>query len=368
MVDITSTSHRREVVSAPPSTATTWKASQHRLVGDPLRPDYIEATPDAVWSKKDSFRYYKPLADRREADPIPPPHKPFATMSHLARAQSSLRRRTRQRQKKLYDRIRVFTHVYGLLGLFREAFTPPALPARADPLFSWVTPDALIDQAGRLDVIDPKTEGKRRLEELLDKRDGPFTAGRFKLKRKEVIWPGELRFPTLGLDYGEFGLHKSPFGWQHSSACSYEEVQERFGIRFVLDEHAPGGVSVIATREPLDIWLAELRAFQPSPPGSEYFDRALDDVPLRAVANEEGSLPFSWRCPSLLKAVHLMLYLDGMFGVKLQKCQAPDCPEYYRVGPRSRESMYCPPPLGKKESACTSRMSTQKLRERQRKI
>jgi hypothetical protein len=252
------------------------------------------------------------------------------------------------------------------MGFFREAFASPALPGRADPLFSWVAPDALIDQTGELRVIDPKTEGKRRLENLLNRRDGPFRSGRLELKRKELSWPWEMRFPTLGLDYGEFGLHKPSFGWQHSSARSYEEVQECFGIRFVLDEHASAGVSIVATREPLNYWLAELKNFRLAAPASAYFEQTLEGVSLRTMANEESSLPYSLRCPSLLKAIYLMLYLDGAFGVRLQKCQSPHCTEYYRVGPRSRDSLYCPPSPGEKQSKCASRASSAMYRERQR--
>ena len=215
-------------------------------------------------------------------------------------------------------------------------------------------------------MIDPKTVGKRLLEKLLNKRDGPFRAGRLELKRKELAWPNELRFRTLGLDYGEFGLHKPSFGWQHSSARSYEEVRERFGIRFVLDEHTRAGVSIVATREPLNFWLAELRNFRPTPPGSEYFDQTLEDVRPRAVANAEDGIASSWRCPSLLRAVYLMQFLDEDAKVRLQKCQAPNCPEYYRVGPKSRPSKYCPKEPGEKQSKCTTRATSQRYRERQR--
>jgi hypothetical protein len=225
----------------------------------------------------------------------------------------------------------------------------------------------LIDEAGDLRLIDPKTEGKRLLEEFLNERDGVIRSGRMKLTREDLAWPGELRFPTLGFEYGEFGLIKLSFEAQHSSTLSYEDVRERFGIRFVLDKHARWGVSVVATREPLSFWLAELRRFWPAPPGPEYFDRVLEDVSPRAVANEEGGLAPSWRCPSLLKAVYLMLYLDETSRVRLLKCQAPNCPDYYRAGPLSRDSLYCPPPPGRAQSKCASRAASAMYRERQRK-
>jgi hypothetical protein len=367
MVAVTGMSRERAVVSAPPPTAATWKASRYRLVGDSLRPDYLEATPGAVWSRWDPFRYYEPLANRSEPAPIPPPHKPLATMSDLAGGPSSPPRRSQQKGKQLYDRIEVFAHVYGFLGFFGEAFATPLLPARADPSFSWVAPDTLIDQAGKLREIDPKTEGKQLLQELLEERDGPFRWARVKLKGNNLAWPGELRFPILGVDRGEFGLDKPSSGWQHSGTRSYDEVRELFGISFVLDVQARGGVSIVATREPLNFWLAELRKFWPMPPGPAYFDQALEDVSPRAVANEEGGLASSWRCPSLLKAAYLMLYLDEISSVRLLKCQAPNCPEHYRAGPLSRDSLYCPPPPGREQSKCASRASSAMYRERQRK-
>jgi hypothetical protein len=264
--------------------------------------------------------------------------------------------------------MRVFGDVYGLLGLFRESIASPVLPERVHSLTSFVAPDAWIDQDGELRVIDPKTEGKRRLENLLNEHDGSFRSVRLKLLPEALAWPDELRFPTLSVDHGAFGLHKLSFRGHHSLTHSYDDVRERFGIRFVLDRHARNGVSIIATREPLNFWLAELERFWPTPPGPKYFDRVLEDVLPRAVANEEGDLAPSWRCPSLLKALYLMLYLDHVVAsVRLLKCQAPNCPDYYRAGPLSRDSRYCPPPPGKKQSKCASRAASAMYRERQRK-
>jgi hypothetical protein len=291
----------------------------------------------------------------------------------MARDVRSPKRRTREKTKKFYGMARVFADLYGFLGFFREAFAPPVLPPRADWLFSHVTPDALIDQCGELRVIDPATEGKRLLEDLLhdrwECREGLLPSGeRLTLDRRRVTSPNELRFPELRLDAGEFGLIEPSSEWRrHSRARSYEEVRELFGIRFVLDEHTPEGVSVVATREPLEFWRRELVRFQPAPSGAAYFDNMLEGVTPRAVDGDGGGLDSSWRCPSLLKAIYLMLYLDKtVHGVKLHKCQAPGCPEYYRVGPRSRESLYCPSPPGRKQSRCASRASSQMYRERQR--
>lgn len=352
----------REFWIPPAPTGEVWKASEYRLVGDPSWQEYVEAAPGATWARVDPFRYYKPLANRSEVGKVPPPHMAFALLADMARDQSSSRRRTQQKQSSLYNSMKVFADVYGFLGFFREAFGPPILPARVDLLAPRVAPDALIGRDGKLRVIDPKTEGKRLLEELLKKRVGRWAGRRsMRIKRQFLTWPDELRFPALGLDGGEFGLLKLNFG-QPSKGRTYDDVRERFGIRFVLDEHE--GVSIIATREPLDYWLRNLETFQPAPVEPAYFDQVLEGVSPRAVANADGELASSWRCPSLLKAIYLMLYLDKTTGVRLQKCQDPRCSEYYRVPKRSRPSMYCPPPPGKKQSKCASRASSQMYRRR----
>jgi hypothetical protein len=92
----------------------------------------------------------------------------------------------------------------------------------------------------------------------------------------------------------------------------------------------------------------------------------LEGVTPHAVVGEDGRPKSSWRCPSLLKAIDLMLYHDETSSGKIQECQAPGCPNYFLVGPRSRESMYCPPPPGKKQSPCASRASSRMHRERRR--
>ena len=61
-----------------------------------------------------------------------------------------------------------------------------------------------------------------------------------------------------------------------------------------------------------------------------------------------------------------MHFLDLAGGIRMQRCQAPGCREYFRVGPQSRGTLYCPPPPGKKQSRCASRASSAMYRERRR--
>ncbi len=157
------------------------------------------------------------------------------------------------------------------------------------------------------------------------------------------------------------------FGATDDDSWTWQEVKDWYGIRALLDPHAGlSRVSVVSTREPLRLWETPLLDFPRSPCSPRSLNCRLEGVTPHAVAGDDGRLRDSWRCPSLLKAIYLMLYLDETSGGKLQECQDPDCFNYFRVGPRSRDSMYCPPPPGKKQSRCASRASSRMYRERQR--
>jgi hypothetical protein len=148
---------------------------------------------------------------------------------------------------------------------------------------------------------------------------------------------------------------------------SWDEVKNLYGVRALLDEEVGMPyVSIICTREPLEFWYQELRAFRSLPNPPEYYNRKLADVRLHAVRDDEGRTARSYNCSSLLKALYLMLLLDEDAGVRIQRCQAPGCSEYFRVGPGDRASMYCRPSPGQKQSKCASRASSAMYRERQR--
>ena len=161
------------------------------------------------------------------------------------------------------------------------------------------------------------------------------------------------------------GFSRRTYSSESPHTFSYEDVLRRYGIRVVLDRQASLGVSVISTREPVFMWRDELRSFA-QPLSSKRLNRHLEGVRPRAVASEDGRPAPSWYCPSLLKALYLMLYLDVTTGTKMQKCEAPGCYNYYRVGAHERDSKYCPPPPDKKQSKCASRASSARYRERQR--
>jgi hypothetical protein len=356
----------RELFAPASPTAAVWKASKHRLVGDPFFPEHIEAAPDAVWTRTDPFQTYRPATEHHRG--APSPHVPFLALADMVRAWQRPKRserraaRSEENTKRLHDSVRVCADLYGLLGFFDETFAAPVLPSRVDR-YAWLAPDAVIDKNGRMRVIDPATEGKGLLERLLDVRN-PRTGRREGFKPDRLAFPHELRFPSVS--FTAFGLLPPVFESLGSNMFSWENARNLYGVRALLDEGAGlSRVSVIYTREPLQYWHDELSNFHPSPNPPEYLNRKLKGVRPHAVAGADGRAVSSWHCPSLLKALYLMLYLDEAAGVRIQRCQASGCAEYFRVGPRSRESLYCPPPPGKKQSKCASRASSRMHRERQ---
>ncbi len=371
MVDVTSMSRYREALSVPLPTAATWRASKYKLVGDALSPIYLEAPHDAVWFRKDPFEAYSPVGTRAPGGD-PAPHVAFAALADMA-----LEFAPTDAQARLFHlALNVFANYHGMLGLFREEFGAPLLPEREVGWLVRAAPDTVVDGNGRLRSIDPATEGKRLLEELLREHDRRIYAARGELHlwepeklvltRTELILPCELRFQKRAPDFVRLGFSR-PFSSDPNRGrmFTYEDVQRQYGVRVVFDPRASTGVSIVSTREPVGAWRDELRSFvQPRSQGR--VNRHLEGVNPREVEDEDGRPASSWYCPSLLKALHLMVHLDVTTGTKIQRCEAPDCLEYFRVGPRGRSSKYCPPPPGQKQSKCASRASSALYRERKR--
>ncbi len=363
-------SRMREVVAEPGPTASVWKASKHRLVGGSSTPDYIEATPDAAWARTDPFRAYRPVVDRGgRSDPSP--HETFSKLADMALESDPTDKET----KLFHMAVKLFANRYGLLGVFREEFGAPLLPGREVSISVHIAPDTVVDRNGKLRGIDPATEGKWLQEKrmlhfdevmLAMRGEPPPHPGDYLFEPEQLIMPNELRFQKTKQDFVQTGIARLPSDRNHDEMFTYEEVQRRYGVRVVYDPlNEDTGVSVISTREPVSMWRQMLFNFAP-PLYLEILNRHLEDVRPLLVVDKDGEATSSWTCPSLLKAVHLMRYLDLVAGVKMQRCQAPGCREYFRVGPRSRESLYCPPPPGKKQSKCASRASSAMYRERQR--
>jgi hypothetical protein len=232
----------------------------------------------------------------------------------------------------------------------------------------------VIDKDGRLQSIDPATEGKHLQEQLMlhQAEEGlarlglpPPRRSNYYLKPKELILPSELRFTRPDVDFVSTGFSRSAYYKRDNKNYTYEDVRSRYGIRVVFDpESSATGVVVLPTREPVSMWqrLTGLGDHV----SVSYPNRQLKEARPLLVDGEDGRRTGGWTCPSLLTACHLMYYLDLLFEVDVKKCQAPGCPEYFRVGPQSRAKLYCPPPPGKKVSACASRASSAMYRERLR--
>ncbi len=359
----------RELWSPPAPVASVWKASKHRLIGGGASPQYIEAAPDATWERVNPFDFYRPALQRTDPGKRAP-HEHFSRLADM-----TLEILPTDEQAKLFrDSVRVLADLYGLLGLWREAFDAPLPPEDQSRLFVPVVPDTIVDAGGRLRQIDPSTEGKERLEKHLYERDRRIFRERGELHLleqivldpKHLMLPEELSFRRKDRRSMSSLFFRPPVIGEppKPQTASYEDVQREYGVRVVFNRSVGlGGVSLIFTREPVDAWRRELRWFAQAPSLSG-LNRNLEGVSPHIAADADGRPANTWSCPSLLKALYLMIYVDITSGVRLQKCQAPGCGEYFRAGPRSRESLYCPPPPGRKQSKCASRASSRMYRER----
>src|SRR3954454_6132473 len=318
-----------EVTAEPGPSAGLWKASSHRLVGGPLAPDYVEATPDAAWARYDPFRDYSPVVDRG-AWSEPSPHERFSTLADLGNKGLDL----------FHDAIKLFADRHGLLGLFREEFGMPLLPEREVGFFVVVAPDTVIDRHGKLREIDPATLGKEFQEKqalhrdelwaLIYRRPRPRPED-YVLEPEELILPCELRFRRRPADFVRRGYSRRFLDRDDGRTYTYEEVRRRYGLRVVYDPlNENTGVSIISTREPVSMWRERLHNLA-GPVHESSLNFKLEEVSPLIVSGADGEGASSWSCSSLLEGVHLMCYLDFIHGVKMQKCQAPGCRESFRV-------------------------------------
>jgi hypothetical protein len=306
----------------------------------------LEAAPRATWRRVDPFETYKPTS--RVRDPDAGPHFRFLNWS----------KQPHRKRRRLADKAaKLFADEYGLLGLFQEYCSAPVLP-EGKP---YVAPDAVIDASGRLRPVDPATEGKRRLEDLLHKRDGPHPETGEKMTFNSMMsLPKELRFyPTHSLaDLPAAAVIGGPLGG--AVAISWEDATAEYGVRAVLDEHADRGVSFVSMRERLSLWDGELMNFSAKLRSTErglHFDginESLVGVSPYVSIGGDSTPERGWRCRSLLQAMYLMLYLDITGGQRIRRCNRSGCGTYYRLGPQTN-SLYC-------SKKCTSRASTRLAR------
>lgn len=338
---------------------TLWKADSHRFSYDGYdQPQIIEAEPEARWERREMVVSYDP--NPKDQPPERGAHAWFLKLKTMKKDLGG-----RYSLGAFNDELKRFADRYGLLGLCQETLSLPILPPRAD-LLACVAPDAMLDKDGRLRVIDPATEGKKRLEEFFCNRRGRSVKtsrkGRPFFHSESLVLPHELRFSTKGLTV--FGRLSPPFESHRAPGLSWEGLRNLYGVYAVLDEDAEMGVSIISTREPLIYWDTELDCFLSPPCVAESFSGRLEGVTPHPVPAGDGKFRQGWRCPSLLKAMYAMLYVDAATDNELRKCQDPGCSEYFLVGKRDKARKYCRPPEGKKYSQCGSRVTSQRHRER----
>jgi len=259
----------------------------------------------------------------------------------------------------------VYAKHYGLLGAFEEDFLgKPVLPGGK----TLVAPEALIDKHGRLKRVNPATEGKELLLEVLEPTgllhpehspSRPLDDIDYMVAYETMALPSEMRFALRDPDVGSNEGYVEP-----PQLVPWEEIKRYFGALLILDDRAPDGVSVLCTREPLRRWEISFRFFPSlaAPSGRlqlddhsyDFLNQHLEDVSPRAFIGKDGNPERGWRYRSLLQAMYVMLLFDLTEDNTIKKCQSRGCPNYFRIGSQSK-SRYC-------SERCANRASTRKSR------
>jgi hypothetical protein len=332
--------------------AKCWRASRYELrkhdfiverrpAGTEL---CIEAAPDARWERFSPFDSYRPTNKVREVETGP--HLAFLRLKGL----------WKQESEHLDTAYKVFANTYGLLGVFEDEYSwPPLFPDGGIV----IAPEAVIDSQGKLQQVDPDTEGSKLLWGML--ADRGYVSN--------LLLPSEMRRSAIALPSEIQVIPKGPFidnFWSvvpHRQPVPWEVIKEDLGVLLVLDEESYIGVSVLCTREPLQRWRASLASF---PSGDMPVDQLVShsynafNWRLRQVSpylrlGEDGNLKGDWNYRSLLQAMYVMLWLDVTGDNTIRKCQSRGCPYYFRVGSQKSKSIYC-------SEQCASAASTRRGR------
>jgi hypothetical protein len=375
---------RKQLGLAQGAEAACWRATDYRLntLGkskvtnrDALA---IEAAPNARWQRFTPFESYRPTSNARDVQAGP--HLTFLKLKGL------MKDSVLEGKSDLYHKALIlFAKEYGLLGVFEEDYLP--LRAASKERFL-VAPEAVIDGQGRLRRVDPATEGKDLLLDLLENRKREFhlnesyrtmteksykianLAHRNRGSRKATSYdyliglPSEAKFRRKSPDRDTFWQPVDP----PTELVPWEVIQKDFGAIMILDEESYLGVSVLCTREPLLRWKFALHFFL----SGDYFlsgdapveylasddnhsvNLYLQEVSPRVLLGEDGNLKRGWHYRSLLQAMYIMIWLDLTGDDTIKKCQSRGCPNYFRVGSQSK-SRYC-------SERCANRASTRMRR------
>jgi hypothetical protein len=226
-----------------------------------------------------------------------------------------------------------------LLGLFYKVYSPPILPEGK----IFVAPEGVIDKHGRLRRVDPMDRGVELLLDLLHREQAiEDEQEREMIHRELVASPSELRSAQNRYT----GLWPSdPSGQELSTEqITWEEAKEGYGGVLVLDARSSSRVSVLCTKESSLGWDSKLKDF-PAPHGrskplATYLNKELIGVSPYLHLSEDGEYERGWRCPSLLKAMYLMLWFDLTGGNAIRLCESRGCSNYFRVRSQS-STRYC---------------------------
>jgi hypothetical protein len=354
---------QREQLKTAQGTAMCWRATEY-ILDDPGNPTVIEAAPGATWERFSPFDLYRLTSRTREVEAGP--HLTFLRLESLRRGES----------EHFHKALRLFAREYGFLGIFEEDYLQRPVIPRSKPL---VAPEAIIDGQGRLQRVDPATEGKDLLLEILETRTREFHLNESlrseqELRLLKIFRRNGKRRNTASYDLIavpseiEF-IRNEPYidsYWKPVDSPTHlvpwESIRRDLGAFMILDEESYLGVSVFCTREPLGRWKLLMHYF---PTGNESVDYLtsednytanwyLQEVSPRIRLGKDGNLEPGWNCHSLLQAMSVMLYLDLTGENTIRKCQSRGCPNYFRVGSQSK-SKYC-------SERCANRASTRMRR------
>jgi hypothetical protein len=246
----------------------------------------------------------------------------------------------------------IFAKEYGLLGTFAENYLQRlVLPIHK----ALVAPEAVIDKQGRLQRVDPATEGCELVLDLYKSREElrtSFAFSDFFERREKFMWialPSEVRLVHKMPDLAGDEWSTEPV--ESQSLVPWHVVKEEFEALLILDKEAFNGVSVLCTREPINHWTRSLRHFPSAretpaktaeelvSDGWQSFNSYLQEVSPYVFLGENGNFEPGWHCRSLLQAMYMMLFLDLTSDRTIRKCQRSGCINYFRMG--SQESKYC---------------------------
>ncbi len=308
-------------------------------LGDPVT---IEAAPDAAWGRFTPFDLYEPTSWARKVEAGP--HLKFLKLKGFMKEQPP----------RFPHALILFVREYGLLGVFEEDHLQRPILPRGKML---VAPEAVIDEQGRLQRVDPATEGKELILELLEPEGWFQGFENTEHKYSCIALPSEIHFIPKNPGFDSYGWPRP-----YRQFVPWEEIREDFGALMILDEEYYKGVSVLCTREPLRRWIRSLSSF---PSGNTPVERLvrehhnsfnwhLREVSPCFLRGEGGNAERGWYYSSLLAAMYAMLWMDITGGNAIRECQSKGCSNYFRIGSQSK-SKYC-------SERCANRASTRMRR------